>query len=406
LTLVHPSPHPRALGVGVIGLGRAFTLMLPTFIADPRVRLSAGFDPRDEATARFTAEFKANVHTTAEALAADPAVDVVYVASPAEHHAAHAIAAAKGGKHVLVEKPMAQSLAECQSMVDAADQAGVHVIVGHSHSFDRPILRTCELIASGVYGAPKMIAAQYYTDFLFRLRRPAELDPAQGGGVILNQGAHQVDIVRLLAGAKATSVRALAGRWDATRPVDGAYAALVNFEGGVFASLLYQGYGHFDGDELCGDVTELGRPRDRQQQGAARRRLASLANASEEVAAKAARNYGGAEQVSYASDDLAHQHFGLVVVSCERADLRPLPNGVMVYADSEATLDPLPPPRIPRVEVIDELCAAVLDSKPPLHDGRWGMATLEVCLAMLESARDNRDIALQRQVAAPAIVSP
>jgi phthalate 4,5-cis-dihydrodiol dehydrogenase len=135
---------------------------------------------------------------------------VVYVASPAEHHAAHAIAAANGGKHVLVEKPMAQSLAECRSMVDAADRGAVTLIVGHSHSFDRPILRTRELIAGGAYGAPKMIAAQYYTDFLYRLRRPGELDPEKGGGVILNQGAHQVDIVRLLAGGKATSVRALA----------------------------------------------------------------------------------------------------------------------------------------------------------------------------------------------------
>ena len=389
--------------MGVIGLGRAFTLMLPTFVADPRVRLAAGFDPREEATARFAAEFDANIHSSVEALAADPAVDVVYVASPAEHHAAHAIAAANGGKHVLVEKPMAQSLAECRSMVDAADRAAVTLIVGHSHSFDRPILRTRELIAGGAYGAPKMIAAQYYTDFLYRLRRPAELDPEKGGGVILNQGAHQVDIVRLLAGGKATSVRAVAGRWDATRPVDGAYAALLNFEGGVFASLLYQGYGHFDGDELCGDVTELGHPRDRNHHGAARRRLASLANASDEVAAKAARNYGGAAQVSYASDDLSHQHFGLVVVSCERADLRPLPSGVMIYADREAKLDPLPPPRIPRVEVIDELYAAVRDGKPALHEGRWGMATLEVCLAMLESARENRDVALQHQVATPAI---
>jgi phthalate 4,5-cis-dihydrodiol dehydrogenase len=377
-------------------------LMLPTFVADPRVRLSAGLDPRDEATMRFAAEFKANIHSSVEALAADPAVDVVYVASPAEHHATHAIAAAKSGKHVLVEKPMAQSLAECQSMVDAADRAGVQLVVGHSHSFDRPILRTRELIASGAYGTPKMIAAQYYTDFLYRLRRPAELDPEKGGGVILNQGAHQVDIVRLLAGGKAKSVRALAGRWDPTRPVDGAYAALLDFEGGVFASLLYQGYGHFDGDELCGGVTELGQPRDRNQRGAARRRLASLASASEEVAAKAARNYGGAAEASYASDNLWHQHFGLVVVSCERADLRPLPNGVMVYADEEAKLDPLPPPRIPRVEVIDELFAAVSDGKPALHDGRWGMATLEVCLAMVDSARENRDIALRHQVAAPA----
>ena len=401
-----PSVHPRTLGIGVVGLGRAFTLMLPTFVADPRVRLCAGFDPRAEATARFAAEFEANVYSSVEALAADPAVDVVYVASPVEHHAAQTIAGANAGKHVLVEKPMAPSLAECRSMIEAADRAGVQLVVGHSHSFDRPILRTRELIASGAYGAPKMIAAQYYTDFLYRLRRPAELDPDKGGGVILNQGAHQVDIVRLLAGGKATSVRALAGRWDATRPVDGAYAALLNFEGGVFASLLYQGHGHFDGDELCGDVTELGQPRDRKQQGAGRRRLASLADPSEEVAAKAARNYGGAAQVSYASDNLSHQHFGLVVVSCEHADLRPLPNGVMVYADDEAKLDPLPPPRIPRVEVIDELCAAVLDGKPPLHDGRWGMATLEVCLAMLDSARENRDIALHHQVVAPHPVTP
>lgn len=394
-----PPVNPRTLGVGVIGLGRAFTLMLPTFVGDPRVRLVAGFDPRNEATTRFAAEFNATLHTSAESLAADPAVDVVYVASPAEHHAAHVNAAAAARKHILVEKPMAHSLAEGQSMVDAADRAGVCLVVGHSHSFDRPVLRTRELIASGAYGAPKMIAAQYYTDFLYRLRRPAELDPVQGGGVILNQGAHQVDIVRLLAGVKATSVRALAGRWDPTRPVDGAYAALVNFDGGVFASLLYQGYGHFDGDELCGDVTELGEPRDPGRYGTARRRLAGFADPRDEVVAKAARNYGGARQVSYASDNLSHQHFGLVVVSCERADLRPLPNGVMIYADAEARLDPLPPPRVPRVEVIDEVCAAAIDGKPPLHDGRWGMATLEVCLAMLESARENRDIALHRQFA-------
>jgi hypothetical protein len=105
--------------------------------------------------------------------------------------------------------------------------------------------------------------------------------------------------------------------------------------------------------------------------------------------------------VSYASDNLSHQHFGLVVVSCERADLRPLPNGVMIYADSEAKLDPLPPPRIPRVEVIDELCAAVIGRQAAAARWALGMATLEVCLAMLESARENRDIALHRQVARP-----
>ena len=76
-----------------------------------------------------------------------------------------------------------------------------------------------------------------------------------------------------------------------------------------------------------------------------------------------------------------------------------MPDGVMIYQNGTARLDPLPPPEIPRAEVIDELYAAVLDGKPPLHDGAWAMATLEVCLAMLQSAREGREIALRHQVA-------
>jgi phthalate 4,5-cis-dihydrodiol dehydrogenase len=54
---------------------------------------------------------------------------------------------------------------------------------------------------------------------------------------------------------------------------------------------------------------------------------------------------------------------------------------------------------VPRAEVIDELYNAVLHSKPPLHDGAWAMATLEVCLAILQSAREGRDVALAHQIA-------
>ena len=80
-------------------------------------------------------------------------------------------------------------------------------------------------------------------------------------------------------------------------------------------------------------------------------------------------------------------------MSCERADLRPMPNGVMIYQNGAARLDPLPPPVVPRAEVIDELYAAVVNGKPPLHDGAWAMATLEVCLAMLHRRARARDIA-------------
>ncbi len=136
----------RKLRLGVAGLGRAFTVMLPTFMRDPRVELVAAADPRAEARARFAADFCAETYESVEGLCADPAVEVVYVATPHQHHAAHTILAAQHGKHVLVEKPMALTLEDCAAMIEAARRANVHLIVGHSHSFDAPILRTRELI--------------------------------------------------------------------------------------------------------------------------------------------------------------------------------------------------------------------------------------------------------------------
>jgi phthalate 4,5-cis-dihydrodiol dehydrogenase len=383
----------RKLRLGVAGLGRAFTVMLPTLMRDPRVELAAATDPRAEARARFTADFSARTYETVEELCADPAVEIVYVATPHQHHAAHAILAAQHGKHVLVEKPMALTLDDCAAMIAAAKQANVHLIVGHSHSFDAPILRTRELIDSGAYGAVRMISALNYTDFLTRPRRAEELDTAQGGGAVFNQAAHQVDIVRLLGGGLVKTVRAATGAWDATRPTEGAYAALLMFENRAFASLTYGGYGHFDSDEFAGWIGEMG-----QTKTPYAGKSQKFANAAEEIAFKNARNYGGPAFVHPAAENLAHQHFGTIIVSCERADLRPLPNGVTIYQGGTARLDPLPLPAIPRREVVDELYAAVVNGKPPLHGGEWAMATLEACLAMLQSAREGRDIGLNHQV--------
>jgi phthalate 4,5-cis-dihydrodiol dehydrogenase len=384
------------LRIGVIGLGRAFTLMLPTFVADARVRLAAAADPRPEARARFAADFGGATFDDADAMCHDADVDVVYVASPHELHARHVVCAAQAGRHVLVEKPMAVTLAEAQRMVEAAARAQVALVVGHSHSFDLPILHTRRIVASGRHGRLRMVSAQQYTDYMYRPRRPEELDTAQGGGVLFSQAAHQVDIVRLLAGGVAQRVMAQTGAWDAARPTEGAYAALLEFAGGAFASLVYNGYGRFDSDELCGDIGELGDARDPARHGRARRQLAAL-GAEKEAAAKMARNYGGATFGGVPETQRWHQHFGMVLVSCEGADLRPLPTGVMVYGDERPRLEPLPRPIVPRVEVIDELYAAVVHGIAPSHDGAWGLATLEVCLAMLESAREGRGVALAHQ---------
>ncbi|MFN3658415.1 MAG: Gfo/Idh/MocA family protein [Pseudolabrys sp.] len=387
----------RRLRLGVVGLGRAFTLMLPTLAGDPRVKLFAAADPREEARTRFEKDFGGRTYDDVAALCADPDVEVVYVATPHQHHAAHAALAARHAKHILVEKPIALTLADAAAVTQAARAAGVHLVVGHSHSFDAPILRARALIDSGAFGRVRMIAALNYTDFLHRARRPEELDTAQGGGALFNQAPHQVDIVRLLGGGRVRSVRAQAGRWDAARPTEGAYSALMTFEDGAFASLTYSGYGHFDSDEFQGWIGEMGQAKPANP----RRERHRFADAAEEAAFKASRNYGGANWTPPPPQELAHQHFGTVIVSCERADLRPLPNGVVIYDDSGARLDALPLPAVPRAEVIDELYDAVVNGRAPLHGGPWATATLEVCLAMLHSAREGGEVSLSHQVAVP-----
>jgi phthalate 4,5-cis-dihydrodiol dehydrogenase len=66
----------------------------------------------------------------------------------------------------------------------------------------------------------------------------------------------------------------------------------------------------------------------------------------------------------------------------------------MIYGDRERRLERLKPPKLPRVEVIDELYGAVVQGRVPLHSGESAMATLEVCLAIRQSSRERRDVFL------------
>jgi phthalate 4,5-cis-dihydrodiol dehydrogenase len=388
----------RKLRLGVAGLGRAFTIMLPTFVLDERVELLAAADTRGEARGRFAKDFNARVYGSVEELCADKEIEAIYVATPHQLHAAHVRMAAAAGKHVLVEKPLAVTLRECRAMIDAAEAAGVYLIVGHSHSFDAPYRRARDLISSGEIGKLGMITALNFTDFMYRPRRPEELVTEAGGGVIFSQGAHQLDIVRLIGGGRVRSIRAGTGVWDKARAAEGAYAALLEFAGGAFATAVYSGYGHFDSDEFCGWVGEMGLPKDRGRYGAERKALTDI-TAVQEAAMKAARNYGGAEYKSAPLDGVRqHQHFGVLLVSCEHADLRPTPEGVVVYGDFEQRLHKVAIPAVPRAEVIDELHNALVKGQAPLHTGRWAMATLEVCLAILQSAKQRRQIVLHHQI--------
>lgn len=384
----------KKLKIGIAGLGRAFSVMAESFARDPRIELVAAADPRAEARRQFEIDFHGKTCIGIEELCALREVEAVYIATPHQFHAANAITACSFKKHVLVEKPMALRLEDCREMIAAAEKAGVQLVVGHSHSFDLPVLQAKKIIDSGAVGRVRMITALNYTDYLYRPRRPEELDTTSGGGAVFNQAAHQVDMVRLLGGGKLKTVRAITGDWDPSRPTEGAYSVLASFENGAFANLTYSGYAHFDSDEFCGWIGEMGQKKNPDSYGSARSLLKG-----NEAELKALRNYGGPAYTT-PQTSLHHQHFGVLIVSCEKADLRPLPEGVMIYGDAEKRLDPLPAPRLPRAEVVDEFYAAVVSGQPPLHGGPWAMATLEVCLAILESARAKKEIPLKHQTSA------
>ena len=379
--------------LGVAGLGRAFVLMVPTFRRDPRVRLVAAAAPRAESRKAFEAEFGGRGHESVDALCADPEIEAIYVATPHQMHVDHVCAALDGGKHVLVDKPLAVSMADADRMVDAAERAGRHLIVGPSHSFDAPVVHARRRIESGDHGAVRMVQALNYTDFLYRPRRPEELRTEDGGGVLYSQGVHQIDVVRLLCGGEATRVFALTGAWDPDRPTEGAYAALVSFANGAFATLSYSGYAHFDSDVWMGGLGELGSPRPEGGYGRARRALIGL-DREAEAEFKTTRTFGRGAAPTAAAH---HEHFGPVIALCDRADLRLTPRGVEISADTERWFEPVPPGDVPRAGVIDALVAAVREDRAAVQSGAWGRASLELCHAILASAQTGGPVALTRQ---------
>ncbi len=380
------------LQLGIAGLGRAFTLMLPTLANDPRLQLVSATDPQALACAQFERDFGVTCDANFEALCANPKVQAIYIATPHQLHAAQVEMAAAHGKHVMVEKPMALTLDECTRMMEACTRANVVLMVGHSHSFNAPILKAHQLIQSGAFGQVRMMHALNYTDFLYRPRRPEELDTQAGGGVIFSQAAHQIDIVRLLGGGRVNSVMAHTGAWDASRPTEGAYSALLGFENGAFASVSYNGYGHFDSDRWMDGVGELGQTKNWADHGIARQRLAHASTANEEAQLKAARNYGAAQWSGSKALPLRaqHQHFGPLIISCDHADLRPTSQGVWVDGHVDIKLEALQPPTLPRIEVIDEFYNAIAHGTPVLHSGAWARATTAVSLAILTSAQSGQ----------------
>ena len=278
------------------------------------------------------------------------------------------------------------------------------LIVGHTHSYDPAIRTMCEVIASGELGKLGMINTWNYTNFLYWPRRPEELDTSLGGGILFNQVPHQVDTVRLLGGGKVKAVCSATGIWDASRPIEGSHFTFLEFEDGAAASLVYSGYDHFDSDEFNGWVGEGGQIRSSDQHCRNRRSFAEVKSQEEETALRTSTYaYKGLGERSGCEPEQHQPRFGVMVVSCEGGDMRPTADGINIYTQDGVREMPIVAGRgLPGLRVGPTSwmsCTTPSDTTPPwVHTGRWGKATVEVCLAILESSKTHKEVTLHHQV--------
>tara|TARA_Y100001936_G_scaffold253706_1_gene320254 strand:- start:2971 stop:4224 length:1254 start_codon:yes stop_codon:yes gene_type:complete len=395
----------KPLKLGVIGVGVGAAEMLPPMERASYIDLFAGADIDPDVRERFKARYpNARVYASAEELVADPDVEAVWISTPNRFHAPMTILAANHGKHVVVEKPMALDIKQAEEMVEACDKNGVKLVAGHTQSFQPHVRLMRQIVASGELGQLGAVNAIAYTDWVIRPRTADELDPNQGGGLVYRQTPHQIDSIRLIAGGKVKSVRGAYGQWMKYRSIPGYYSVFLEFENGVTGVAIHNGYGYFVASELVpwGDANTRYTPTERNEI-----RKAMAAGTRPEDAEKLSLRIGGeAEQAIFRSasgpKNWKPNDLGIVIVSCEFGELRQGPEGLYKYTDDglvELMVDSDP---LHRDQELEELYNAVRLGRPVFHSGAWGMATLEVGLAINESTKTHKDIILTHQIEMPS----
>jgi predicted dehydrogenase len=187
---------------------------------------------RDGETARRVADRLAipRAHDSYEGLLEDPDVDAVYIPLPNHLHAEWTIAAARAGKHILCEKPLALTAADAERMIEAADRTGVHLMEAFMYRHHPSWVAVRELVASGRIGTMTAIQSWFgfYNDDPSNIRNVRDF----GGGALYDVGCYCVNLSRMLFGGEPVRVEGAAVR-DGGDGVDVLTTGILEFEGGI-----------------------------------------------------------------------------------------------------------------------------------------------------------------------------
>lgn len=341
-----------SVGIGIVGSGyMALTYAEALARYVPGARLAAiGGGSRAPA---LGADYGVPAYPSAAALLADPGVQAVILTTPDQVHCAQTLEAAAAGRHVLVEKPMAPSVADCDRMIAACDAAGVRLAVVKTERYRRTSRAARELIDGGRIGPVRMlttascfpegVAAEIFAS------RPWYLDPA-GGGLFMSMASHNADLLLWLAGQPAVSVYAQARTYGGLGAPNLSVMAQIGFAGGAMAQMLIS--------------SELPPPSLR----------------SSEVRFTVVGGRGLIDFENYEFLDFGQGEGWERLVTPPRFDY---------------VADPKSPQRLePHIGVVQGFVDAILADAPPPVSGADGRAAVAICAACLQSAAAGQAVTL------------
>ncbi len=228
------------IGWGVVGTGDYVANHVAHALATtPGARL-AGVYSRDKSKGEDFARTHgaSRSYESFESMLADPEIEVVHVTSPNHLHPEHTILAAQAGKHVLCEKPMALTVADCEEMIDACRANGVKLGVGFENRHHPAHIEMRRLVETGAVGEIPVVTVQY-SRWLHRSIDGWRANPAlSGGGSLMGLGVHCLDTIRFILAAEAAQVVAFTDERLGGRPVDELVLAVVRLENGTFCQIV------------------------------------------------------------------------------------------------------------------------------------------------------------------------
>ena len=229
--------------VGIIGLGGIARKHCEAIATLDNVEIVAVADLFEEKRSEFMSKYKiSRGYKTHTELLADREIDTVAVVLGHQLHHQLTVDACRAGKNVLVEKPMALSLEQCDNMIAAAAEHDVKLMVGHTQHFTPPALKAKEILDSGELG-PLVTAVSYMSkNWGYDGRRPQYRSRYHGGGMWLTNGCHVVDRLMWVMGSQAVSVSASIGTRCHYQAADDSATAFIRCKNGLAGVAVSVGY--------------------------------------------------------------------------------------------------------------------------------------------------------------------